>query len=90
MGSSFKFEAAYTHGCGMCMRVAPLLFKNPPNALGALTVPAKLQPVSMVVRLTNLSLVTSYLLNIQGFTGVESARKVKPQQHSNGLWAWKC
>jgi len=29
----------------------------------------------MVVRLTNLSLVTLYLLNIQGFTGVESAHK---------------
>ena len=58
---------------------------------GALTVPAKLGPVSMVVWLTNLSTVTSYMLNIQGFTTVESARKVKPQQHqhSNGLWAWK-
>jgi len=56
-----------------------------------LTVPAKLGPVSMVVRLTNLSLVTSYMLNTKGFTGVESARKVKPQQHqhSNGLWVWK-
>jgi len=45
----------------------------------------------MVVWLTNLSLVTSYMLNIQGFTAVESARKVKSQQHqrSNGLWAWK-
>ena len=59
--------------------------------LGALTVPAKLGLVSMVVRLTKLSPVTSYMLNIKGFTRVESARKVKPQQHqrSNGLWAWK-
>jgi len=61
------------------------------KAKGALTVPAKLGQVSMVVPLTNLSLVTSYMLNILGFTRVESARKGKPQQHqhSNGLWAWK-